>query len=79
VRLLIEHETPLPAATRNQHALFQWTVTGSGKEKLGVIPDRVFALESRAHGARIDDQHRATRQGKGERFYANEAGTAPTC
>jgi hypothetical protein len=45
VRLLIEHEIPLPAATRNQRAPFQWAVTGSGKEKLGVIPDRVFALE----------------------------------
>jgi hypothetical protein len=45
VRLLIEHEIPLPAATRKQRAPFQWTVTGSGGEKLGVIPDRVFALE----------------------------------
>jgi DNA-binding Lrp family transcriptional regulator len=53
VRLLIEHELPLPAATRNQHAPFQWTVTGSGKEKLGVIPDRVFALEFGDNGERI--------------------------
>ena len=53
VRLLIEHEIPLPAATRNQRAPFQWTVTGSGKEKLGVIPDRVFALEFGDKGGRI--------------------------
>ena len=53
VRLLIEHEIPLPAATRNQRAPFQWTVTGSGKEKLGVIPDRVFALEFGDKGERI--------------------------
>jgi DNA-binding Lrp family transcriptional regulator len=53
VRLLIEHEIPLPAATRNQRAPFQWTVMGSGKEKLGVIPDRVFALESGDKGERI--------------------------
>ncbi len=53
VRLLIEHEIPLPAATRNQRAPFQWTVTGSGKEKLGVVPDRVFALESGDKGERI--------------------------
>ncbi len=53
VRLLIEHEIPLPAATCNQRAPFQWTVTGSGKEKLGVIPDRVFALESGDKGERI--------------------------
>jgi DNA-binding Lrp family transcriptional regulator len=52
VRLLIEHEIPLPAATRNQRAPFQWTVTGSGKEKFGVIPDRVFALESGDKGER---------------------------
>jgi hypothetical protein len=52
VRLLID-EIPLPAATRNQRAPFPWTVTGSGKEKLGVIPDRVFALESGDKGGRI--------------------------
>ena len=45
VRLLIEHEIPLPVATHNQRAPFQWTVTGSGKDKLGVISDRVFAME----------------------------------
>jgi DNA-binding Lrp family transcriptional regulator len=53
VRLLIEHEIPLPAETRNQRAPFQWTVTGSGKEKLGVIPDRAFALEFGDKGERI--------------------------
>ena len=53
VRLLIEHEIPLPAATRNQRAPFQWTVTGSGKEKLGVIPDRVFALQFGDNGERV--------------------------
>ena len=53
VRLLIEDEIPLPTATRNQRAPFQWTVTGSGKEKLGVIPDRVFALELGDKGERI--------------------------
>ena len=53
LRLLIEHEIPLPAATRNERAPFQWPVTGSGKEKLGVIPDRVFALEFGDKGERI--------------------------
>jgi len=53
VRLLIEHEIPLPETTRNQRAPFQWSVTGSGKEKLGVIPDLVFALESSATSRRI--------------------------
>jgi hypothetical protein len=46
LRLLIEHEIPLPASTQNERDPFRWTVTGSGKEKVGVIPDRVFALES---------------------------------
>ena len=45
VRLLIEHEIPLPEATRRLPDPFRWTVTVSGKGKLGVIPDRIFALE----------------------------------
>ncbi|MEO7700167.1 MAG: replication-relaxation family protein, partial [Opitutus sp.] len=45
VRLLIEHEIPLPESTRALRDPFRWTVNVSGKEKLGVIPDRVFALE----------------------------------
>ncbi len=53
VRLLIEHEIPLPAATQNERDPFRWTVTVSGKEKLGVIPDRVFALEFAESGERI--------------------------
>ena len=53
VRLLIEDEIPLPATTRTKRAPFQWTVSGSGKEKLGVIPDRVFTLEHRENGERI--------------------------
>lgn len=45
MRLLIEHEIPLPDSTRALRDPFRWTVTVSGKGKLGVIPDRVFALE----------------------------------
>jgi len=45
VRLLIEDEIPLPAATRKERNPFRWSVTVSGKDNLGVIPDRVFALE----------------------------------
>ncbi len=45
VRLLIEHEIPLPEATRALRDPFRWTVMVSGSGKLGVIPDRVFALE----------------------------------
>ena len=53
VRLLIEHEIPLPTATRNERNPFHWTVTVFGNQKLGVIPDRVFALESPDNGERI--------------------------
>lgn len=53
VRLPIEHEISLPTATRSQRAPFQWTVKGIGKETLGVIPDRIFALEFRNQAQRI--------------------------
>jgi DNA-binding Lrp family transcriptional regulator len=53
VRLLIEDEIPLPAATRSQRAPFHWTVLASGQEKLGVIPDRVFALAFSAKSERV--------------------------
>jgi len=53
VRLLIEHEIPLPEATRALRDPFRWTVTVSGKGKLGVIPDRVFALEFTGSHERI--------------------------
>lgn len=53
VRLLIEHEIQLPTATREKRGPFQWTVTGSGNDKLGVVPDRVFALEFQGSSERI--------------------------
>ena len=53
VRLLIEHEIPLPESTNRENDPFRWTVTVSGKQKLGVIPDRVFALEFTASKERI--------------------------
>jgi hypothetical protein len=53
VRLHIEHEISLPSDTRDTREPFRWTVTVSGKGKLGVIPDRVFALEFADSGERI--------------------------
>lgn len=53
VRLLIEAEIPLPAATRKERDPFRWTITGSGKDNFGVIPDRVFALEFAQTNERI--------------------------
>lgn len=53
VRLHIEHEISLPSYTRDTREPFRWTVTVSGKGKLGIIPDRVFALEFADSGERI--------------------------
>jgi len=45
VRLLIENEITLSAATHKERDPLRWTVTVSGREKLCIIPDRVFTLE----------------------------------
>jgi hypothetical protein len=45
MRLLIEHEIPLPQNTRLESDPFRWTVGASRREKMGVIPDCVFAVE----------------------------------
>ena len=48
-----EHEIPLPESARTVRDPFRWVVTVSGRQKLGVIPDRVFALEFTASKERI--------------------------
>ena len=53
VRLLMEDEIPLPESTRALGDPFRWTVKVSGKRKLAVIPDRVFALEFTDNNERI--------------------------
>ena len=45
VRLLIGEDIPLPSDTSSHREPFQWSVTLASRTKLGVIPDRVFALE----------------------------------
>jgi hypothetical protein len=45
VRLLTEAELRLSAHKIPESKVFQWTVKASNRPKLGVIPDRVFALE----------------------------------
>ena len=45
VRLLTDDELPLPEAARRQPEHFQWSVNLGNRMKIGVIPDRVFALE----------------------------------
>jgi hypothetical protein len=50
VRLLTEEELPLPPETRRQPQPFHWQVNMGNRSKLGIIPDRVFALEYRDQG-----------------------------
>jgi len=45
VRLLTGEELNLPTETSRQREPLQWTVALANRTKLGVIPDRVFALE----------------------------------
>jgi len=45
VRLLTGDEIPLPAETLKRREPFGWTVNLPNRTKLGVVPDRVFALE----------------------------------
>jgi DNA-binding Lrp family transcriptional regulator len=45
VRLLDGEQVPLPANVREQDGLFQWHVTLERRQKLSVVPDRVFAFE----------------------------------
>lgn len=50
IRLLYEHELDLPV--RKQP--FQWWVKIQGGLKLGVVPDRVFALEYKNHSGKFE-------------------------
>jgi len=45
VRLLSENELPLPTRFREHSQPFHWQVNLGQSRKLGIIPDRVFALE----------------------------------
>ena len=45
VRLLPEHELPLPAKTAQKRQSFRWKVKINSQLQLGIVPDRVFALE----------------------------------
>ena len=47
IRLLTEDELPLPGGSSRERQSFQWKVNINSRLKLGVIPDRVFALEFR--------------------------------
>lgn len=45
VRLLDGEQLPLPENAREQDELFHWRVTLGRRQQVGVVPDRVFALE----------------------------------
>jgi len=45
IELLIENQIPLPAKIGSQRKPFRWKVEISTGLKLGIIPDRIFALE----------------------------------
>ena len=45
VRLLTGDHLPLPHDLRNHREPFRWRVTLNNRQKLGLIPDQVFALE----------------------------------
>ena len=46
VRLVYAHELPMPAGRETSREPFRWTVDLPGKRRVGVVPDKVFALET---------------------------------
>lgn len=54
IRLLIDEEFPLQGSTSRRRQSFKWYVNVTSRLKLGVIPDRVFALEFKDQSGRRD-------------------------
>lgn len=57
VRLLYAHELPQPKGRENRREPFRWTVDLPGKRRVGVVPDKVFALEVTHPDGRIVRTH----------------------
>lgn len=57
VRLLYPHELPQPRGRENNREPFRWTVDLPGKRRVGVVPDKVFALEVTHPESRIERTH----------------------
>lgn len=57
VRLLYAHELPQPKGRENHREPFRWTVDLPGKRRVGVVPDKVFALEVTHSDGRIERTH----------------------
>jgi hypothetical protein len=68
VRLLVDEDLPIPGAMPAQRHSFRWKVDVGNKIKLGLIPDRVFALEF------VD---RAGRANRAYYFLEADRGTMP--
>lgn len=54
VRLLHAHELPQPKGRGNSREPFCWSVDIPGKRRVGVVPDKVFALEVSSPDGRIE-------------------------
>ena len=54
VRLLYPHELSKPNGRENSREPFRWTIDLPGKRRVGVVPDKVFALEVTHHDGRIE-------------------------
>ena len=57
IRLLFPHELPQPKGRENHREPFRWTVDLPGKRHVGVVPDKVFALELTHPDGRIERTH----------------------
>ena len=57
VRLFYTHELRHPAGRESQREPFRWTVDLPGKRRVGVVPDKVFALEVTHEDGRIERTH----------------------
>jgi hypothetical protein len=57
VRLIYAHELSQPKGRGNCREPFRWTVVLPGKSRVGVVPDKVFALEMTHLAGRIERTH----------------------
>jgi protein involved in plasmid replication-relaxation len=57
VRLIYAHELPKPADRGNHREPFRWTVDLPGKRRVGIVPDKIFAIETSNKDGRIERMH----------------------
>ena len=66
--LLYPHELPKPSGREKTREPFRWTVDLPGKRRVGVVPDKVFALEVTEPDGRIERTYY---------FFEADRGTMP--